>query len=202
MIKGLGNLFFQAGDLGYKPNGLKRYLPASEKVMAIENKLANGISVDELSEAEYKILNAHEKAESAAFTTEVNEQISKAERIAIKIAKGEKLTPEEERLISEKFPDLKREAEQAKRDGEELKKRIQAAKTAEEKQQIATGAVQSMSSQMGKGGLAPIQVAVKMAATQKAIEEAGKANQKSMGLMGEVVNKVNMAPGSFLNIRA
>ncbi|MGL4343563.1 MAG: hypothetical protein ACRCTE_00045 [Cellulosilyticaceae bacterium] len=201
MIKGLQNPFFQSGNLGYKPNGAKRYLAASDSVLAIEKKLATGLSVDELTEEENKILNAHEKAETAAFEAEVSEMFSKAEKIAVKIAKGEPLTSEEEQLINEKFPDLRREAEQAKQEAEQLKQRIQAAKTSEEKQQIASEAMQSISSQISKGQMAPIQIAVKMAATQKAIEDAEKEDEESKGLMSKVCHQVQMGPGSFLNVR-
>ncbi|MGL5675949.1 MAG: hypothetical protein ACRDDX_06030 [Cellulosilyticaceae bacterium] len=202
VIKGMMNSLWRTNDLGYKPNGAKRYLAANDQVVAIEKKLAGGLSVDDLSEEEYKILSAHDKAESAAFNAQVTEMFSKAEKIAMKIAKGEKLTPEEEQLMNEKFPDLKREAEQAKKEGEDLKERIKAAKTREEKQQIASGAMQSISSQMSKGTMAPIQAAVKMAATQKAIEEAEKEDEESKGLTRNAMNQSALEPGSFLNIRA
>lgn len=168
-------------NLGFKPNGVKRYLKPTEDIKEIENKLALGLSVDDLSEEEYKKLNAFEKAETAAFHAEVSYEISQAERIAMKIAKGEKLTAEEEKLISEKYPDLKREAEDAKRQGEELKERIKRAKSPEEKQQIASGALIGVGAMANRGALSPIQAQIKIAAIEEAIKDT-KEDIKIQGI--------------------
>lgn len=187
------NLF--SNDLGYKPNGAKRYLKASNDILEIEQKLANGLSVDDLSEEEYQKLNAFEKSESAAFLTKVNSEMSAAERIALKIAKGEKLTPEEERLISEKYPDLKKEAEDAKRQGDELKKRISQAKTPEEKQEIATTAVSQVSSMISKSSLPAISVQIKLTAIQKAISESSENSD----ITNHAFKNTTINKGSFIN---
>lgn len=171
---------FSDNNLGFKPNGFKRYLKPTAQIEEIEKKLASGLSVDDLSEEEYKALNAFEKAESASFHAEVNSEMAKAERIAIKLAKGEKLTAEEERFISEKYPDLRREAEEARKQGEEVKKRIEGAKTKEEKQQIAQAAISNVGAMVSKGSLAPIQANIKLAAIEKAVEEADDNNTNSL----------------------
>lgn len=174
-IGGISTLFSN-NNLGFKPNGFKRYLQPTENIKEIEKKLAMGMSTDDLSEEEYNTLAAFEKAESAAFHAEVNKEMSEAERIAIKLAKGEKLSAEEERFISEKYPDLKREAEEAKKQGDDLRKRIDQAKTKEEKQQIASTALNNVGTMLSKGTIAPIQANIKLAAIEKAIEDSKESD--------------------------
>ncbi|MGL4773399.1 MAG: hypothetical protein ACRC2K_07535 [Clostridium sp.] len=187
-----------SNDLGFKPNGFKRYLKPTNDIIEIEKKLASGLSVDDLSEEEYKKLNAFEKAESAAFNAETNKLIGEIERIALKIAKGEKLTPEEERLINENSPDLRREAEQAKKEGEELKKRLEMAKSAEEKQMLASTAVSGVGSMISKGAISGIQAQIKLAAIEKAIDESGNDTD----ITSHIFRNHHIKKGSFISKEA
>lgn len=186
---------YNNNDFGLKPNGAKRYLQPNEQIKAIEKKLANGMSSDELSKEEYNLLNAFEKAESAAFHAKVNQEMSQAEKIAVKIAKGEKLTKEEESLISEKYPDLKRDAEQAKKESEELRKKLKAAKSQQEKQEIVSTAVTNVGSLLSKNAISPVQAKIKLAAIEKAAEEDG--NNKD--IIGKGLKNKNIKKGSFID---
>lgn len=190
MISNLGNknLFFIKNN-----NDKKSSTIITEDIRAIKDKLAAGMKVDDLSDEEYGKLNMFEKAENAAFWQEVTEEMSKAERIAVKIAKGEKLSEEEERFINEKYPDMKREAEQAKKEGEDLKERLKGAKSTKERQQIIAMAMSSVSEMALKGGISDIQLRIKIAAIEKAKEDSEKGD-------GEIsIKNVNLQEGTFLN---
>ena len=190
MISNLGNkkLFFIKNN-----NDKKSSTIITEDIRAIKDKLAAGMKVDDLSDEEYGKLNMFEKAENAAFWQEITEEMSKAERIAVKVAKGEKLSEEEERFINEKYPDMKREAEQAKKEGEDLKERLKGAKSTKERQQIIAMAMSSVSEMALKGGISDIQLRIKIAAIEKAKEDSEKGD-------GEIsIKNVNLQEGTFLN---
>lgn len=190
MISNLGNknLFFIKNN-----NDKKSSTIITEDIRAIKDKLAAGMKVDDLSDEEYGKLNMFEKAENAAFWQEITEEMSKAERIAVKVAKGEKLSEEEERFINEKYPDMKREAEQAKKEGEDLKERLKGAKSTKERQQIIAMAMSSVSDMALKGGISDIQLRIKIAAIEKAKEDSEKGD-------GEIsIKNVNLQEGTFLN---
>ena len=190
MISNLGNknLFFIKNN-----NDKKSSTIITEDIRAIKDKLAAGMKVDDLSDEEYGKLNMFEKAENAAFWQEITEEMSKAERIAVKVAKGEKLSEEEERFINEKYPDMKREAEQAKKEGEDLKERLKGAKSTKERQQIIAMAMSSVSDMALKGGISDIQLRIKIAAIEKAKEDSEKGD-------GEIsIKNVNLKEGTFLN---
>ncbi|WP_034439061.1 hypothetical protein [Clostridium ihumii] len=190
MISNLGNknLFFIKNN-----NDKKSSTIITEDIRAIKDKLAAGMKVDDLSDEEYGKLNMFEKAENAAFWQEITEEMSKAERIAVKIAKGEKLSEEEERFINEKYPDMKREAEQAKKEGEDLKERLKGAKSTKERQQIIAMAMSNISEMALKGGISDIQLRIKIAAIEKAKEDSEKGD-------GEIsIKNVNLKEGTFLN---
>ncbi|MGG7163577.1 alpha-NAC protein [Clostridium ihumii] len=190
MISNLGNknLFFIKNN-----NDKKSSTIITEDIRAIKDKLAAGMKVDDLSDEEYGKLNMFEKAENAAFWQEITEEMSKAERIAVKVAKGEKLSEEEERFINEKYPDMKREAEQAKKEGEDLKERLKGAKSTKERQQIIAMAMSSVSEMALKGGISDIQLRIKIAAIEKAKEDSEKGD-------GEIsIKNVNLKEGTLLN---
>lgn len=168
------NLFQQA-------HSSKKYygMQPSEEILSIQKKLASGMKVETLSEEEYKKLNHYEVAQSQAFYAEVYMEMGRAEVIAIKIAKGESLTPEEEQFINESYPDLKREANRAKEEGEQLKKRLQHAKTESARQNILSAAMGTVVGMAQKGFLSEVQVRIQMAAIEKAKEEAEQAGCKT-----------------------
>lgn len=159
------NIFSMGADNKYR-------VQPTKEILEIKKKLAQGVSVDDLSKEEYTQLSVFEKAESAAFYQEIFQELGKAEKIARKIAKGEGLTPEEERFMNESYPDMKREAQQAKSEAEQLKERLKGCKSKAQKQQIIGTAMGSVAAMASKGALSQIQVAVKMEALQKVKEEA------------------------------
>ena len=82
---------------------------------------------------------------------EASQQALAAERIAMKIAKGEKLTAEEEQLMDSKYPDLKKDAQQARQEAQMYKERLKNAKTEEERNQVTTTTFGQVAARVKKG---------------------------------------------------
>lgn len=180
-------------------SGTKRPQP-SEEVRAIQAKLTGGMEAKDLSKEEYAKLAQFEEADRVAFHAETNEIITKSEAVAMKIAKGEKLTPEEEAFINEKNPQLKREAEQAKKEGEELKKRLQGAKTDKERQSILMSASSSVASMSAKGQMSPIQARMKMEVIRQVQKEAEKEGHQTGTL--NIMDAMDFEPGTFFDSKS
>ena len=108
------------------------------------------------------------------FLLKIKEELKNVELIAIKIIKGEKLTSKEQRLITEKYPDIKKLAQQSKEEIKDLKEQIKDCKTEEERQQIISKVIKNIKVMNKKGLLPEIQVKIKMAA----VKEVEKFSQK------------------------
>ncbi|MEF9933945.1 MAG: hypothetical protein RSA01_08695 [Clostridium sp.] len=67
-------------------------------------------------------------------------EMTRVSKIANKIARGEVITLEEERLISDKYPSVKRKAYYAKIEGESIKEKVRCAKTIDEKKKLILSA--------------------------------------------------------------
>lgn len=105
---------------------------------------------------------------------QIKEQIQKAELIAIKMIKGEGLTTNEKKFISEKYPDIKETAEQSIRESKNIKEQLKNFKTNEEKQQFLFKLISNIKSMGKKGALSEVQVKIKLSS----IEEVEKLFQK------------------------
>ena len=190
MLQGVSNNIFNTMQ------GYNNVFKKDNEITKIQDKLDMGMNVEDLSEEEYQRLNAFEKSESANLEAKVLSEKSKAERIAVKIAKGEDLTEEEEKFISEKFPDLKREALEAKKYGKELEGQIRNAKTKSEKEQIIAMAVSSVAQMVKSGSASESQLKIKMAVIEKARENSMKEEQDGKGIK---VSGIDVEKGTFIN---
>lgn len=110
------------------------------------------------------------------FSKKINIQNKKADRIAIKILKGEKLTPSEQKFITEKYPEIKQEAEQSIKENKDLKTQLKNCKTNEEKQQIISKAINNIDIMFKEGILSITQFKFKMLA----IENLKKENENKL----------------------
>ena len=108
------------------------------------------------------------------FFLKIKEELKNVELIAIKMIKGEPLTPKEQRLITEKYPDIKQLAQQSKKEIKDLKEEIKNCKTEEERQQVISKAIDNIRVMDKKGLLSKVQVKIKMAV----VEEVEKFSQK------------------------
>lgn len=108
------------------------------------------------------------------FFLKIKEELKNVELIAIKMIKGEPLTPKEQRIITEKYPDIKQLAQQSKKEIKDLKEEIKNCKTEEERQQVISKAIDNIRVMDKKGLLSKVQVKIKMAV----VEEVEKFSQK------------------------
>jgi uncharacterized protein Veg len=105
---------------------------------------------------------------------QIKEQIQNAELIAIKMIKGERLTTNERKFISEKYPDIKETAEQSIKESKSIKEQLKNFKTDEERQQFLSKVIGNIKSMGKKEALSEIQVKIKLSS----IEEVEKLFQK------------------------
>lgn len=105
---------------------------------------------------------------------EIKEQIQNAELIAIKMIKGERLTKNEKKFISEKYPDIKETAEQSIKESKSINNQLKNFKTDEERQQFLSKVISNIKAMGKNGALSEIQVKIKLSS----IEEVKKLFQK------------------------
>lgn len=98
----------------------------------------------------------------------------KAEIIAIKIVKGEKLTENERDFITKKYPDIKQIAEQSIKESKVLKEQLKNFKTDEERQQFLYKVIDDIKTMGKKGQLSETQIKIKLLS----IEEVEKFLKK------------------------
>ena len=128
-----------------------------------------------LSKVEVKIkMSVLEEVEK--FSQKINLENKKSEIIATKIIKGEKLTPNEQKFITEKYPEIKQLAEQSLKESKDLKEQIKNCKTEKEKQQVTSKAIDNLEDMFKKGIISPIQLKFKMLAIESIKNE--KENNK------------------------
>lgn len=118
--------------------------------------------------------NALKDIEAKDFLLKVKEELKNIELIAIKIIKGEKLTQNEQRFINEKYPNIKKLAQQSKEEVKDLKEQLKNCKTDEQRQQIISKAISNINLMGKKGLLSELQVRIKISA----LEEVEKFSQK------------------------
>lgn len=190
MLQGIKNNIFSVN----LNKDTKRIKP-SEDVQAIKDKLLAGTKVDELSKEEYIKLSVFEDAEMSEFFVEITEEMTKVEAIAKKIAKGEVLTAEEEHYINEKNPDIKRDAENAKKEAEDLKGRIKNSKSSKERKQIIANAIIGVAQMSQDGIIAPLQARIKLEAIEKVKKDVGETDINTSEFYK---NKKDIEAGAFI----
>ncbi|KFX56591.1 MULTISPECIES: hypothetical protein [Clostridium] len=177
-------------------NNIKSKRPQpSDEVKAIQEGLSNGTkTLETLTDEEMKSLTLFEEQDKAAWYAEIFEDMSKAEKLAKKVAKGETLTKEEQEFLEEKFPQIKDEAQRAKQEAEALAKRIKAADSKGEKRLILLQGMQGISISNMKSGdfMESIKAQIKM----EAMKYAKELSEED----GEIkLEKVDVPVGSFFN---
>ncbi len=166
---------------------------SNDEIKQIENRLSAKINIGELSNEELTKINKFQDAEFANFLKKIKEQIKKAELIAMKIVKGEKVTADEQRFISEKYPDMKQIAEQSIKECKDLKEQLKNCKTYEERQQVLLNTISDVEDMTKKGAFSEIQVRIKMSAIEELKKQYEKDNNK------EKESKFNIDQYIYLN---
>lgn len=117
-----------------------------------------------------------------ADKAEMIKEITKARELMLKAARGEALTPEEERFLKEKYPEYYEKANKAKQEAQTVKNQLKAAKTKEAKQQIMTQATQRIATLAKHDSLYA-------EAFQEAIKAVEQTTNKEDGLRTEESNQ-------------
>ena len=138
------------------------------------------------------------------FFIKIKEELKNVELIAIKMIKGEPLTPKEQRLITEKYPDIKQLAQQSKKEIKDLKEEIKNCKTEEERQQVISKAITNIKVMDKKGLLSEVQVKIKMAAVkevEKFSQKINLENKKSEIIATKIIKGEKLTPNEqkFIN---
>lgn len=131
------------------------------------NKVQNNLDTS-LNNNELKNLNTFKEEEVGEFLNRIKEEIKNAELIAIKIVRGEKLTPKEEKLIKEKYPELEQTAKEAKKECETLEKELKNCKTDEDRKQLISNAIKYIKTMIKKGVLSELQSRIKLSGVEEA----------------------------------
>ncbi len=114
-----------------------------------------------ISEIQARIKNSGIE-EVEKFLKNIEKEVKKAELIAIKIVKGDKLTTKEENFINKKYPDIKEITDQSINDKVDLKEKLKSCKTPEEKQLVLAKAIGDVKEMAKKGVLSETEIIVKM----------------------------------------
>ncbi|GAA0706815.1 hypothetical protein GCM10008904_15760 [Paraclostridium ghonii] len=118
------------------------------------------INNKELIKKEVKTSN--EKTE--LFINRIKAEIEKASSIAIKIITEEKLDSYEEEFITNKYPNIKKLAQEAKEDAKELKSLIKNCNSDEEINDLISKAIDNIKTMGKKGLFSELEVKIKLAA--------------------------------------
>ncbi|RDY24336.1 hypothetical protein CHF27_002985 [Romboutsia maritimum] len=137
--------------------------------------------------------------EVVMFSKKIPEQIKKAELIAIKIVKGEKLTSKEVLFISEEYPDMKQIAEQSIKECKDLKEELKNCKTNEERQKVLSNAINDVEDMAKKGILSEVQVRIRMSAIEEVKKEDEKMNNKEKEPKFYINPYIYINSGEFLD---
>jgi ethanolamine utilization cobalamin adenosyltransferase len=141
--------------------------------------------------------------ETKDFLLRIKEELKNVELIAIKIIKGEKLTPSEQRLINEKYTDIKKLAQQSKEEVKDLKEQMKNCKTDEERQKIISKAISNIKLMGKKGLLSQLEVRIKMSAleeVEKFSQKIIKENKKSELIAIKIVKGEKLTPSERIVI--
>ncbi|MDU2688187.1 MAG: hypothetical protein E7C44_11995 [Paeniclostridium sordellii] len=133
-----------------------------EVISKVINSIKTMIKKGLLTEVQGKIkLEAIKDVEN--FAQKVNLEDEKAEVISVKILKGERITPKEEKFISEKYPKLKKFINESKKELTQIKEQLKVCKNDDERKQVIKNIIKDIEVSDKKGTLTKPEVKVKLA---------------------------------------
>ncbi|MDK2586108.1 hypothetical protein QOZ83_09580 [Romboutsia sedimentorum] len=147
-----------------------------------------------ISEIQARIKNSG-IVEVEKFLKNIQKEVKKAEIIAIKIVKGDKLTASEENFINKKYPDIKQIADQSINQKIDLKEKFKSCKTPEEKQLVLAKAIGDVKDMAKNGVLSETEIVIKMSVIEVVKKEYEREYDKENGL------KFIINPYIYLNSR-
>lgn len=166
-----------------KTNG-ERQQVISKAFKEILNMVKNG----HISEIQSKIkISAVEDA--MKFSEKIKLEIEKAETIALKIIKGEKITVNEEKFINEKHSNIKQLVEETIKEIKNLKSDLKNCKTDQERNKLLFNVIKDIEDKNKKGLFSNTEIKIKMSAI-KEIERFLKNNQEEIKKLVIIAKKI------------
>ncbi|WP_195940066.1 hypothetical protein [Romboutsia sp. 1001713B170131_170501_G6] len=147
-------------------------LKSEEQKQQVISKAINNIKLMNkkgiLSEIQTRIkMSGIEEVEK--FMKNIQKELKKAEIIAVKMIKSEKLTREEKNLINEKYPELRHEVEKYIKKSNSLKEELKLCKNKEERQQIVSKEIKNIENMSSKDIISESELKINMAAIEEAV---------------------------------
>lgn len=160
-----------------------------EVISKVINSIKTMIKKGLLTEVQGKIkLEAIKDVEN--FTQKVNLEDKKAEVIGVKILKGERITPKEEKFISEKYPKLKKFINESKKELTQIKEQLKVCKNDDERKQVIKNIIKDIEVSDKKGILTKPEVKVKLAIIKELEKFSKQVNMKDKKIEAVIVKVI------------
>lgn len=144
------------------------------KNQELQNSKVDGTIQNQIPNGSLEKTESLQNKEVAQFLKKIQEEISKAQLISIKIVRGEKPTKNELNFLKSKYPDMKQIAEQSLKECNNLKEAIKYCKTGQEIEKIISKALDDIANMVKKGSLSEVQAKIKTSALDEVIKYSNK----------------------------
>lgn len=160
-----------------------------EVISKVINSIKTMIKKGLLTEVQGKIkLEAIKDVEN--FAQKVNLEDKKAEMIGVKILKGERITPKEEKFISEKYPKLKKFISESKKELTQIKEQLKVCKNDDERKQVIKNAIKDIEVSGKKGTLTKPEVKVQLALIKELEKFSKQVNMEDKKIEATIVKVI------------
>lgn len=160
-----------------------------EVISKVINSIKTMIKKGLLTEVQGKIkLEAIKDVEN--FAQKVNLEDKKAEVIGVKILKGERITPKEEKFISEKYPKLKKFINESKKELTQIKEQLKVCKNDYERKQVIKNIIKDIEVSDKKGILTKPEVKVKLAIIKELEKFSKQVNMEDKKIEATIVKVI------------
>lgn len=160
-----------------------------EVISKVINSIKTMIKKGLLTEVQGKIkLEAIKDVEN--FAQKVNLEDKKAEVIGVKILKGERITPKEEKFISEKYPKLKKFINESKKELIQIKEQLKVCKNDDERKQVIKNIIKDIEVSDKQGILTKPEVKVKLAIIKELEKFSKQVNMKDKKIEASIVKVI------------
>ncbi|MCQ4698034.1 hypothetical protein NE452_10895 [Paeniclostridium sordellii] len=160
-----------------------------EVISKVINSIKTMIKKGLLTEVQGKIkLEGIKDVEN--FAQKVNLEDEKAEVIGVRILKGEKITPKEEKFISEKYPKLKKFISESKKELTQIKEQLKVCKNDDERKQVIKNIIKDIEVSDKKGILTKPEVKVKLAIIKELEKFSKQVNMKDKKIEAMIVKVI------------
>ena len=160
-----------------------------EVISKVINSIKTMIKKGLLTEVQGKIkLEAIKDVEN--FAQKVNLEDEKAEVIGVKILKGERITPKEEKFISEKYPKLKKFINESKKELTQIKEQLKVCKNDDERKQVIKNIIKDIEVSDKQGILTKPEVKVKLAIIKELEKFSKQVNMKDKKIEAMIVKVI------------